>query len=237
MNDPVNPSANLQFSSPPHHPHASTIDYKTPLTRSTSKMPSLRMVRETPHTKALERVASLSTVNVILLFYRGEWCPFSTTWARGFSSIRRLQPRLQKLDATIVLVSSQGEHLEHETAEHFGFSKSHGLHHAVHFVNDPTNSIAALLNARAARVVVNVDDVPKAFGNGVHFEHGMVQPAIVLTHDLFGACRVAAHYSYNSSGPCDVNGEGDRPPACTTLRAVEQIATDWAAAAQCAVSN
>lgn len=175
----------------------------------------------------LKRLEKLRSKNLLLIFYRGEWCPFSTTWARGLCSIRGLSRRLERTDATAVLISSQGVDKEQVAADSFGFTEASGLNQCVYFVNDPENEIACRLNAHCGRVVVNVDAVSQRFGGGVRFSCGMVQPTVLVARDLFNKGQVVPYYSYSSSGPKDINGEADCPPAVSTLRAVERITSHW----------
>lgn len=158
----------------------------------------------------------------ILIFYRGDWCPFCKTWARGLSSMRKLASRLAELDAQVVFMSSQSVRNENDTRHAFGF---HDMtkHRRVHFVNDPENEMAKRMNDRWGGKIVSVDDVTEAFGGGFIYGAGMMQPGVLGVADLFGEGeKIVMRYGYDSKGAGGLNGDDDRPLASTTLRKIEE---------------
>lgn len=160
----------------------------------------------------------------ILLFYRGEWCPFCTTWARGLSSIRQLKARLEEMNAIACFVSSQPQSKEDIAAEQFRFTEDRGLNSSVYFINDPQNKIASHVNRiQEQKQLVCVEKVPAQYVDGVNFPTGMAQPAMVVCKDLFGNPQILDVYTYDSTGAGGINGGDDRPPACITLRNIERL--------------
>lgn len=196
------------------------VGQKTSSAFRSSKPPIEQSADATP-IERLEGIASHSRV-LVLVFYRGDWCPFSTTWARGLSSIRSLHPRLQNLDAHVIFVSAQSNCREEDTAEHFRFTEKKGLNRRIFFINDQQNQIAKLLNTRFGSVVC-IDSVGADFASGSEYPFGMTQPALIAVRDIFTEKeRVLDSYTYDSQGcPSAINGRDDSPQGCVVLRTVE----------------
>lgn len=173
---------------------------------------------------AISRIQELCADNklTILIFYRGEWCPFCKTWARGLSSMRKLASRLAELDAQVIFTSSQAVQKEDDTRQAFGFQDV-TKHRRVHFVNDPENEMARRMNEKWGEKVVGVDDVTEAFGGGFRYGAGMLQPGVLGVVDLFREEeKIVMRYGYDSKGVGGLNGDDDRPLASTTLRKIEE---------------
>lgn len=114
---------------------------------------------------------------LIVLFYRGGWCPICKQWLQDWLKIQDLQTQLKKLNGALLVICAQSQSLVNANLTFWGLAET-GI--KCQGIGDPTHSIARHFK-KEKLINVAISGGPGPYR--VHhytYPKGMAQPACLV---------------------------------------------------------